>query len=634
MGKSFAICIGINNYDNLKPLSYARQDAEAMRNYFLNEAGFEKVYYFSDDAPDIEQDHGPPFKPLPTFAKLDRFLDTRFEQGFLGAGDNFWFFFAGHGRRHRNRDYLLPSDVNPRNIERTAISINYITERLRRCGADNVILLLDACRNEGDRDGEGIGIEKQKGVVTLFACSPSERSYEIDELQHGAFTYTLLQGLRMQGKENCATVERLYQHLCCQVPALNSRYQRPRQTPYSIVEPLTKSHLILLPKQATLLDVQCLKTDALEAEAEQDWELAEQLWTRVLSVCSSDQSAWKGLKRIWSRSGSIETQVETKHSGDAGNGAESVFPIGGVDRSRSPIEPMQKASFAFEIVKINAQGEETERRQTRVASQIEDLGSGIILELVSIPGGSFMMGSLRGEKGRTKCEGPQHEVKVQPFLIGRYPVTQAQWNIVSFLPKVNLELKASPARFKGDTHPIECISWYEAVEFCDRLSCYTGREYRLPSEAEWEYACRAGTTTPFHFGETLRTDDANYHGEYPYGPGPKGKYRQSTTPVNEFSCANAFGLSDMHGNIFEWCQDIWHENYVEAPADERAWIDGGDHAARLIRGGSWSSDPIVCRSAYRYQAESDSRNDALGFRIVLSISQIPVRDQQFLGHSY
>lgn len=622
MGKSFAICIGINNYDNLKPLSYAKQDAGAMRDYFLKEAGFEKVYYFADDAPDIEQDYGSPFKPLPTFAKLDRFLDIRFEQGFLGAGDNFWFFFAGHGKRHRDRDYLLPSDVNPRNIERTAISINYVTERLRRCGADNVILLLDACRNEGDRDGEGIGIEKQKGIVTLFACSPSERSYEIDELQHGAFTYTLLQGLRIQGQENCATVERLYQYLRCQVPALNSHYQRPRQTPYSIVEPSTKSHLILLPEQATSVDVQCLKTDALEAEAEQDWELAEQLWRRVLSVCPSDPSAFKGLKRIWSKSGSIETQVETNYFDDVENGTENVLPVDVVDEARSQcssIKSVPRASFTFEMVKINAQGEETERRQDRVASQIEDLGSGIILELVSIPGGSLMMGSLRGEKGRTKCEGPQHEVKVQPFLIGRYPVTQDQWNVVSFLPKVNLELKASPARFKGNTHPIECISWYEAVEFRDRLSCYTGREYRLPSEAEWEYACRAGTTTPFHFGGTLRTDDANYHGEYPYVCGTKGRYRHSTTSVDEFSCANAFGLSDIHGNVFEWCQDIWHENYVEAPLDERAWMDGGDHASRVIRGGSWSSDPIVCRSAYRCQAEADSRNDGLGFRVVVSI---------------
>ena len=301
MAKNWAIAIGINQYDNLQPLSYAQQDAAAMRDYFLNEAGFEQVYYFAEDAPAIELDYGPPFKPLPTFAKLERFLDIRFEnQDFLGSGDNFWFFFAGHGKRHNNRDYLLPSDVNPRNLERTAIAITTLTENLRRSGADNVILLLDACRSqdEGDRDGEGIGIEKQRGVVTLFSCSPNERSYEIDQLQHGSFTHTLLQGLRIQGEGNCATVERLDQHLRYQVPEVNRRYKKPHQTPYTNAEPIAKRHLILLPKNATLADVTILKNDALEAETEGDLELAEQLWVRVLAVSSVDPQAIKAIKRI------------------------------------------------------------------------------------------------------------------------------------------------------------------------------------------------------------------------------------------------------------------------------------------------------------------------------------------------
>jgi len=297
-------------------------------------------------------------------------------------------------------------------------------------------------------------------------------------------------------------------------------------------------------------------------------------------------------------------------------------PVDNINRLRSqrlPTAPVSTSSFSFEIVKVNAQGEEIERHQARRVCQMEDLGHGVVLELVSIPGGSSMMGSPRGEKGRTKRESPQHEVKVPPFMMGRYPVTQSQWNVVSFLPKVNLELEANPAKFRGNSRPIECISWHAAVEFCNRLSCYTGREYRLPSEAEWEYACRAATTTPFHFGETIRTDEANYHGNYAYGSSAKGKYRQSTNAVNHFSCANAFGLSDMHGNVFEWCQDHWHENYDGAPTHGEAWIDGGDDASRVTRGGSWSNDPSVCRSAHRYQAETDNYDDALGFRVVVSI---------------
>jgi uncharacterized caspase-like protein len=248
MGKNWAIAIGINHYDNLQPLQYAQRDAAALRDFCLQDLGFEQVYYFSDDSPPIATPSGPPLKSQPTFGTLSRFLRVRFEQPWLQPGDNLWFFFAGHGKRHRDRDYLMPIDADPGNLEATALAITTITERLRRCGADNVILMLDACRNEGDRSGEGVGLDTQKGVVTLFSCSPSERSYEIDELEQGAFTYALLQGLRIQGEGNCATVERLYQHLCYQVPALNHQYQKPTQTPYTIAEPATKLHLILLPK--------------------------------------------------------------------------------------------------------------------------------------------------------------------------------------------------------------------------------------------------------------------------------------------------------------------------------------------------------------------------------------------------
>ena len=314
MAKNWAIAIGINHYDNLQPLSYAQQDAAAMRDYFLNEAGFEQVYYFAEDAPAIELDYGPPFKPLPTFAKLERFLNIRFEnQDFLGSGDNFWFFFAGHGKRHNNRDYLLPSDVNPRNLERTAISITTLTENLCRSGADNVILLLDACRSqdEGDRDGEGIGIEKQRGVVTLFSCSPNERSYEIDQLQHGSFTHTLLQGLRIQGEGNCATVERLDQHLRYQVPEVNRYYEQPRQTPSTKADPPAKYHLILLPRHATVRDAETLKMEAFKAETARNYELAEQFWIRVLTVSPADPDAIDAIRRIAKVCSEKQTQIDT-----------------------------------------------------------------------------------------------------------------------------------------------------------------------------------------------------------------------------------------------------------------------------------------------------------------------------------
>ncbi|NEO64399.1 MAG: formylglycine-generating enzyme family protein, partial [Moorea sp. SIO4G2] len=199
----------------------------------------------------------------------------------------------------------------------------------------------------------------------------------------------------------------------------------------------------------------------------------------------------------------------------------------------------------------------------------EDLGNGITLDMVAIPDGTFMMGSPETEKGHKKNESPQHQVTVKSFFMGKYPVTQAQWQSVAALPQVNRKLDPNPSRFNGKHRPVERVSWYDAVEFCERLSQYTKRPYRLPSEAEWEYACRAGTTTPFHFGETITTYLANYDGnyDYTYSFGSKGKSVQETTPVGSFGVGNDFGLYDMHGNVWEWCADHWHDNYIGAPTD-------------------------------------------------------------------
>jgi formylglycine-generating enzyme required for sulfatase activity len=230
------------------------------------------------------------------------------------------------------------------------------------------------------------------------------------------------------------------------------------------------------------------------------------------------------------------------------------------------------------------------------------------LEMVAIPGGTFVMGSPHDEPERYSSEGPQHEVSIESFFMGRYPVTQAQWRAVAALPQVQRELKTDPSRFKGDDRPVENVSWNDAVEFCARLSAQTGRDYRLPTEAEWEYACRAGTTTPFHFGETISSELANYGGS-------AGERRGETTPVEQFGVANAFGLSDMHGNVWEWCQDHWHENYEGAPTDGSAWLEGGDSSRRVRRGGSWIIDPRFCRSAFRYRYVPDYYFYVLGFRV-------------------
>ena len=249
---------------------------------------------------------------------------------------------------------------------------------------------------------------------------------------------------------------------------------------------------------------------------------------------------------------------------------------------------------------------------------LEGLGEEIPLQMLLIPAGTFMMGSPENEPGREEREGPQHEVSVPPCFMGRYPITQAQWRAVAALKQVNLELNPDASNFKGDNLPVEQVSWYEAVEFCDRLAQHTGRPYRLPSEAEWEYACRAGTTTPFHFGKTLTTEVANYDGNYTYADGPKGKYRQTTTSVDEFDVANAFGLVDMHGNVYEWCQDHY-DSYDKTPVDGTAWTIDDAKARRIL---SWRflaqpSEEFAARASAS-TLRPDSRHDNIGFRVSCS----------------
>jgi formylglycine-generating enzyme required for sulfatase activity len=276
-------------------------------------------------------------------------------------------------------------------------------------------------------------------------------------------------------------------------------------------------------------------------------------------------------------------------------------------------------TFQFDTVTLDANGKVINRRTLQAKSYMEALGSGVQLEMVLIPAGTFTMGSPATEKERGRDEGPQHQVSMPQFNIGKFEVTQAQWREVSSLPKVEIELNPDPSSFKGDSLPVEKVSWEEAVEFCARLSKATGRHYRLPSEAEWEYAARAGTQTPFAFGETITPEIINYNGDNPYSGAAKGTFRQKTTGVGSLGVANGFGLYDMYGNVREWCQDVWHDDYNEAPVDGSAWLSGGEQSYRVVRGGAWHIVAYGCRSADRSRgAPGFGGDDGLGFRVAAS----------------
>jgi formylglycine-generating enzyme required for sulfatase activity len=278
---------------------------------------------------------------------------------------------------------------------------------------------------------------------------------------------------------------------------------------------------------------------------------------------------------------------------------------------------LKLASFQFEIVKVDSQGKIIEKIRNWTRYFTENLGEQNDLEMVLIPSGIFTMGTPFTEKNSTDWERPQHLAIIQPFAMSKYPVTQSQWRFVAGLPKIKRGLELNPSRFSGDFLPVEQVSWYEAIEFCARLSQYTGKQYALPSETQWEYACRAGTTTPFHYGETLNTDLANYDGSHTYQKETSGIYRMATSPVGMFP-PNLFGLYDLHGNVWEWCIDTWQIDYTNAPSDCLPWLSSDNINHSPLRGGAWYSTPEECRSGYRFLclAGRDIKFFGIGFRLI------------------
>ncbi len=239
-------------------------------------------------------------------------------------------------------------------------------------------------------------------------------------------------------------------------------------------------------------------------------------------------------------------------------------------------------------------------------------------EMVVLPAGAFLMGSPASEGGGSDNEGPQHRVTIaKPFAVGKYEVTCAEWDAC--------RRAGGCSHSPGDegwgrgNRPVIHVSWHYAQEYARWLSGETGNRYRLLSESEWEYAARAGTTTPFHFGATIATYQANYNGNSTYGPGRKGVYRQRTVAVGSFP-ANSFGLHDMHGNVWEWVEDCWHDSYVRAPADGSAWTSACDDSARVVRGGSWLNLPTDLGSANRNRNPTGSRLSNVGFRVARTLT--------------
>lgn len=566
---NWAISIGVNQYDYISDhLEYAVNDAEKVSHFLSTQLGFEVLLY-TDTSKTLGQ-----IQTRPSRNNLWYLLKNLIGQA--RRADNFLFFFSGHGALGEDlHEYLLTSDHSPSDIENTALPLSFVIQCLMECQARNTVLVLDMCRSrqpDWSKGDERVSMEtlnqaRQQGITVVFSCNRGERSYEIPSIQQGSFTYAFLEGLKF-----CVTTAELERYLMRRVSQINQENGKPPQHPLIGVESTLKYDLPLIVTQSRQLN---------------------QFQENIRSPAKSDRD----IRSVELQSETNITLRESSHQ----------FIIPAIEG---------KQAFEFEVIVVDVHGQKIKQHHGESIYLSEELGTSS-LQMVVIPSGTFLMGS--SERRPARNEAPLHSVTIKPFLMSKYPITKSQWKAVAKLEQVKIPLKLQPSRSGGAKHPIVEISWDEAVEFCDRLSRKTGHIYRLPSEAEWEFACRAGTTTPFHFGETITPDLANYDGTFTYHSEPKGENRKKAIDVGSFPFANAFGLFDMHGNVWEWCMDHWHENYNQAPTTGEAWLDNGKNLSRVVRGGSWTSEAARCRSTYRQISDTIHKSNNIGFRIVRNL---------------
>lgn len=664
----FALLIGVSEYQSgFSPLPTTVKDVEAIQEVLVNpeigEFAAENVTVLKNpQKPDMEE-------------AIHDLYDNRQRDDLL------LLYFSGHGLINDDGNfYFSTSSTKKKNasfLPYLAVAASYVHECMKKSKSKRKVVILDSCfsgafsQGMTAKGGGAINIGQHlggQGTAILTASTSTQYAYEEEGSEFGIYTRYLVDGIKTgaadKDGDGSISIDELHEYVSSKVQEV-----APAMTPK--IYPVEEGHRIILAKspqddpnlkyrkvveecasedegEISLINRQSLNViqkklgltidiaQRIEAEVLEPYQKRqEKSQTYEKAFCQLIEQKYpiseKSRKQLQRLQNSLNLRDEDIASIERKILANKQVVYSPSSPNNTEPEPekfldIPVTSFKFETAKlipgVLSLGKSSEiQRITKNANYFgEDLGNGVTLEMVSIPGGTFKMGSPENEEGYHSSQSPQHEVTVPPFFMGKYPVTQQQWRVVAALPKVNIDLKSDPSYFKGDGStsltnnlPVERVSWNDAQEFCARLSRMANKTYRLPTEAEWEYACRGGTITPFYCGETISTDLANYDGNYTYGQGQKGEYREKTTEVGKFP-ANPFGLYDMCGNVWEWCEDGWHENYINAPTDGSAWTSLSSE--RLLRGGSWFNYPENCRSAYRTYNDAGFDDSNFGFRVV------------------
>ena len=659
--KGVAVIIGNRDYEHrdVPDVTYAHRDADAVRGYVLTVLGFdpENVIDVRDatrrklfDALGTRSD--------PSGSLLWSYLDP-------DGGSEVVVFYSGHGvpGQKDGRGYLLPVDADPKAAEDDGYPIDLLYANLGGLGeAKSVRVFLDSCFSGGSHKGGLIGSASPvyvqaalpevaaKKVTSLTAASGKQIASWDDKQRHGLFTHHLLDALYGKADENedgKVTAQETKRYLDRRMTRAARRTHR-RVQKASLMgsgevvlaaaaegqgfpsRPGSVAATVVTGKgqagregggstasSASAPAVEAQDYAAVEAALGLDRSARVQVQQGLaklkLGVGYADGLFGKktrGAIKAWQEGKGFEgTGYLTKEQ------AETLAALG-ADAATVHERARRAAERENRERKAKADAERRAREAKRPGREFRDCAE--CPEMVVVPAGEFMMGSPWGESGRSDDEGPRHRIRIgEAFAVGKYEVTFGEWDACVADGGCG-GYEPDDERWGRGDRPVVNVSWEDAKSYVRWLSRETGKRYRLLSEGEWEYVARAGTRTPFHTGGTISTDEANYDGRDAYGPGRKGVYRGKTLRVGLFP-ANGFGLHDVHGNVWEWVEDCWNDNYRGAPGDGSVW-ESGNCSRRVLRGGSWISLPRYLRSADRNWFRSGDRNNFFGFRVARTLT--------------
>ncbi|MBR4614333.1 MAG: SUMF1/EgtB/PvdO family nonheme iron enzyme [Kiritimatiellae bacterium] len=582
--KRHALFVGVDQYadGHIPNLSCAVSDATDLHGFFKYGAGYDQVELLPN-----------PSSKKEVLGKV-RSLTTG-----LGSGDFFLFFFAGHGFRVGENHVLVCSNdlYDDVKYEDDGLPLGQLKRRLS--GAFNSALLLDACQSDilAMRGGEGIAerdlslihaappVMAGDGALTIVtSCDAGQTAAELSERRHGLFTVAMLDLLReaQRAHSRIDLSDAFRLSLGRRMGEIAARFglpteQRPRFS-------CTGNSCFIL------LDGVVPTASATQPPPQYHQPSVAPTFV-ICPVCGFRNCEQQTFRcRVCGRD-----HLCTAHFDKQERCCEDCAAV--KRRERADREAVERRAREVSLQNGTC-------RETEICSTIT-LPGGAKMEMIYCPPGEFMMGSPKGEKGRDDDE-TQHRVRLtRGFWLGKYPVTQAQWESV---------MGIKPLLPNGDDRPVEKISWGDCKDFIEKVNAVLGGRARMPTEAEWEYACRAGTATAYFWGNALNGNRANCDGNYPCGTRTKGAYQEKTTPVGRYG-ANPWGFCDMHGNVSEWCAD-WYGDYPSWSVTDPVGPDSGNK--RVLRGGNWNLSARFCRSAARFLYVPGYRKGFSGFRLCCS----------------